>query len=286
MTGNLDGSGQFGFLGVELKNATLAVSSIGVSLTLAAASGNKIRVDDLLSADSLGPLASINVTSGSGHDVVLNAEVSASAVLPGSDQPFDIGTASFSATWADITQPTNVNVSVSGAIGDFLKAKADQIVSVLVEIRDVAQASNTWFFSRRWWFFVTVGLAEINAVRLELTMFRRVAGCSMRQFMAGAASRTIGGKKHGARQVVGEAVRHFGEKVRRGGGGGSRSARGKAGYGRSPVSFLRSNNSVNAGSSDRTAAESGVTKCWAPGVRIQRTFAPRSFARRMKSRDL
>ncbi len=141
VNGNLDGSGQFGFLGVELKNATLTVSGVGVSLTLTAASGNKIRVDDLLSADSLGPLASINVTSGSGHDVVLNADVSASAVLPGGDQPFDIGTASFSATWADITQPTNVSVSVSGAIGDFLKAKADQIVSVLVEIRDVAQAN-------------------------------------------------------------------------------------------------------------------------------------------------
>ncbi|HEV7132735.1 MAG TPA: hypothetical protein VGN27_03260, partial [Gaiellaceae bacterium] len=140
--GNLDGSGQFGFLGVELKNATLAVNGVGVALTLTAASGNQIRLDDLLSGDALAPLASVSVTHGTGPDLALNAEVSATAVLPGSDAPFDIGTASFSATWADITQPTNVNVTVNGALGDFLKARVDQILSVLTELRDASVARN------------------------------------------------------------------------------------------------------------------------------------------------
>ena len=69
--------------------------------------------------------------------IVLTAGLRATGLLPDEEEAFDLGSVGITLRWADITQPTNVVVEFSGGIGDFLKVKAQELLSLLRELRDV-----------------------------------------------------------------------------------------------------------------------------------------------------
>ena len=109
---------------------------------MSAPSGNQLRLADLIDGDALGADTTVSVTGNTGSDVVLTAQVQATAAIPDSDAPFSLGTAGFTATWGDITQPTNVNVVFTGGISDFLKVQVDQILGVLQQLQAAAVDRN------------------------------------------------------------------------------------------------------------------------------------------------
>ena len=51
LTGQLDGEGQFGFLGAKLENAGVTVNGVSVAIDLVAPSGNSIGISDLFHPD-------------------------------------------------------------------------------------------------------------------------------------------------------------------------------------------------------------------------------------------
>jgi hypothetical protein len=140
LTGALDGSGQFGFLSIELTEPELTINGVSIALDLVAPTGNKIRLGDLANPAQLDQLADLTVTGPSGDDVVLTAGVQAQALLPGMSAPFDLGDASVTLRWADITQPTAVQAEFSGGIGDFLKVGVEEFLAQLRQFRDHAEA--------------------------------------------------------------------------------------------------------------------------------------------------
>ena len=143
LLGDLTGGGHLGFLDVELSHAQLAVNGVSIGLDIAAPSGNKLRLSDFKDPSILDGLAHISVAGPAGDDAVLTARVAASAILPGSSTPFDLGDASVTVRWADITQPTNVQVEFTGDIGDFLKVKVQELLDVLKQVRDATDALGT-----------------------------------------------------------------------------------------------------------------------------------------------
>src|SRR5262249_6425365 len=110
--------GQIGFVNVELENAAINATGVSVSVDLAAP-GNTISFSDL-TAQRILELSTITVAGG---PVSLTADVAVSAVLPGGGEPFDLGSATLSLTWADASNPLDVTVSLTGGIADLMKAK-------------------------------------------------------------------------------------------------------------------------------------------------------------------
>ncbi|MGZ4363246.1 MAG: hypothetical protein ACXVFF_13510, partial [Gaiellaceae bacterium] len=137
LDGLLDGDGQLGFLGVELENATLTINNVTVAIDLNS-TGGTLSVYDL-DPSQLEDLGTFVVTGPpTEDDAVVTADVKATALLPGMDEPFDLGAASVTLRWADISQPTNVSVSYTGGIGDFLKVGTQQLLDLLTQLRDAA----------------------------------------------------------------------------------------------------------------------------------------------------
>src|SRR5207244_3784722 len=62
VTGKLAGEGQFGFLTVELQNATLNVNGVTVGIDLVAPTGTKLGISDLANPAVLDSLAHVVVT--------------------------------------------------------------------------------------------------------------------------------------------------------------------------------------------------------------------------------
>ena len=75
--------------------------------------------------------------SASGGPLVLHAGVSASALLPGGDEPFSLGSADLTATWQDVNDPLNVNVQLTGGLTDFLSVRVQELLDVLQKLRDL-----------------------------------------------------------------------------------------------------------------------------------------------------
>ena len=107
----------------------------------------------------------------------------------------------------------------------------------------------------------------------SVARFRCVAGCShMRTFMAGATStRLVGGEQDGGGEIVGEPMRHLGQKV--GGRGRDHDQIGLARQADMPdLGLVLEVEQIGEGlSSVSTESESGVTNSAPPFVRIART---------------
>ena len=124
--------------------------------------------------------------------------------------------------------------------------------------------------------------------RVSVARLRCVAGCShMRTFMAGAirigsvvAKSTVEARSSACPQAI------FAIRFAVAGATTIASASRASRIWPMSASSSRSNRSVWARDPAKEAAASGVTNCCAPLVRMQRTPAPRSRSRRMRSSDL
>ena len=139
LVGQLRGEGHFGFLDVELINPTLTVSGVTVALNLDDTVDDMLTIADLVDPDVLANLGTPTVTGSAGYDVEFVAGIKARALFPGGGEPFDLPGASIEARWPDITAPTNVEVTVNGTIGDFLKVKVHELLTLLRQLRDGTQ---------------------------------------------------------------------------------------------------------------------------------------------------
>lgn len=138
LEGNLEGSGQIGFLDVEVTEAVLTVDpSLTFTLVLQDPSGgNEIRIgeftDALTGPATLTSLGTFSVTGSAADDLVLTAAVRVAALFPDGEQPFNLGDVRITATWADVTQPTQVAFTFSlGAAQEliaFLQTAADRVL--------------------------------------------------------------------------------------------------------------------------------------------------------------
>ncbi|HET9131311.1 MAG TPA: hypothetical protein VFO86_10205, partial [Terriglobia bacterium] len=146
LNSDIDISGQFGFLGVKIVNPTVTIDpSLEINFSLQDPSGgDTIRLNELLQSlldpTHLSDLADFGITGSPADDLVFQAGIEVSALLPGQDNAFDLGGASFTATWADITQIQNVaitfNVGAAETLQKFLELSADKVLSKLKELRD------------------------------------------------------------------------------------------------------------------------------------------------------
>ena len=137
VTGDVNGVGQLGFLGIALDQATLTFNSVTVGFDVGSPTGDgKIHFSDLFDLDALAAHTSISVVGSA--DLQAGARVLA---FGGDDaEPFELAGATLNVHWADLTQPTNVVVTFTGGLADtlasFLKVRVDEILSKLTALRD------------------------------------------------------------------------------------------------------------------------------------------------------
>ena len=133
LLGSLVGEGQLGILGVDVTNGTVTISGVTLALDFAAP-GDRLLIADL-TPDLLEELGTATVTGLAGDDVVVTGTVKAKATLPGAAEPFTLGSASLTARWADIANPSGVVVDFTGGIEDFLKVRVEELVAILEDLR-------------------------------------------------------------------------------------------------------------------------------------------------------
>jgi len=134
VNGSLEGEGRLGFLGVTLENGVISVSNVSISVDLTGP-GNKLGFSDLTTS---GINAASTVTAAGGS-VSLSADLAATALLPGMDEPFDLGGATLGITWADVSHPENAVVNISGGVSDLLKARVEELTALLEKLRALTE---------------------------------------------------------------------------------------------------------------------------------------------------
>jgi outer membrane protein OmpA-like peptidoglycan-associated protein/Ca2+-binding RTX toxin-like protein len=147
---NLDdvkASGRFGFLGVDLTNATLAMApGVHFDIDITNAGDSFVQVSDLLGNLAGYTAVDLKGEGTSSKDVTLTGTFGVSAFLPGSTAPFTLLDARADIAWDDIeasllNSSGNVTVaptpnSAGGALMRFLQLDAPKLVSELTELRD------------------------------------------------------------------------------------------------------------------------------------------------------
>src|SRR5207247_6902599 len=96
--------------------------------------GGTLGLDDLTPA---GLFAASHIAASGAASV--SADVAAAAVLPGMDEPFDLGTASLSVSWTNIANPLDANVSLTGGITDLIGARVEQLVEILDKVKALTE---------------------------------------------------------------------------------------------------------------------------------------------------
>ena len=142
VTGEVQGQGQLGFLGVTVSGATLTLDpSVKIAIKLkdpgTGAADGLIRLAELT-----GEVDTFSTTTFQGNptgpDVVLTADVEVAAQLSTGEPLFELGDAQITLTWADVTLPEQVTLNVSaGASADvlgFLQRSADNVLDGLSSV--------------------------------------------------------------------------------------------------------------------------------------------------------
>jgi len=135
--GTVHGEGRLGFLGVEISNASVSLSGVTVTVDIVSPTGTLTFGD--LDSETIDSLSTI---TASGGPVSLTGDVTAQALLPGMNEPFDIGSATITATWADIGDPTNVDVTLSGALNDLVRARAEDFHQLVEKLGNLTDSLN------------------------------------------------------------------------------------------------------------------------------------------------
>src|SRR5215208_3623426 len=73
----------------------------------------------------------------SGGPVTLHAEIGAKALLPGMEEPFELGEAELTATWPDVTNLLDVNVSLTGVLQSLMKLRPIELLEVLNKVKEL-----------------------------------------------------------------------------------------------------------------------------------------------------
>ncbi len=153
ISGEAVGTGQLGFLGVDVNSATLALDD-GVHLVFSLndpgteAADSLIRAPELLTNDTAGLISFQAITDGDGTpDLVLDAQVTVSALLPGVPSGISLATAGVKLAWADITVPGQVAVSAGAVPGsdiadllNFLQVDVQEVLDQIKQLDQLADA--------------------------------------------------------------------------------------------------------------------------------------------------
>jgi hypothetical protein len=145
--GNIQGTGQLGFLDVTMSGATLTVDpAVQITVQLqppANSPDGLIRLDELTTQSP--SLFSATITGNpNGSDVVLTGNFSVDAVLPGGTSLLpDLANAQVTFTWPHVDHPTDVRVTASAGAGqtlvDFLNSSSAQVADGLSTLAGVLQ---------------------------------------------------------------------------------------------------------------------------------------------------
>ena len=149
LEGSLEGTGRLGFLEVYLEESQLVVDpalTFGITL-LDPSGGDEIRFDELMALlsdpSSLSDLAEFAITGSASDDLEFSAVVHAAAILPGLDDPFDLGDAEITATWSEITDIDSVAISFSVGAGEdligFLEVTVQRVVEALETVQNTLE---------------------------------------------------------------------------------------------------------------------------------------------------
>ncbi|HAM71756.1 MAG TPA: hypothetical protein DCM86_08950, partial [Verrucomicrobiales bacterium] len=149
VNGVATGEGRLGFLGVEMKQATLAFDpQASISLNLvASAPGGLIRPSDLFGAGLLNVLTvGVNGHADATPDLELTGVFSVGLLLPDVNAPLALADATVTLDWADLSNPQGLTLSASAAGGGFLQfaqTAAQSALDGLKQFRDGLNALNT-----------------------------------------------------------------------------------------------------------------------------------------------
>src|SRR5262249_55909428 len=147
ITGNVQGSGQFGFLGVDLVDASLAVDQavrFDLKLNDPGIEANDGIIHPLELQAPLADMAKLSITGNpSTSDLVVVGTFGVSALSSDGSPLFELGDARVTFTWADITKPEDVSVQItSPAAEQLLKTiqnTADDILDGLATLSSLVQ---------------------------------------------------------------------------------------------------------------------------------------------------
>ena len=144
----VEGHGKFGFLGVEVVEASLVMDEdVRIEIDyvppgpgpFTEIDDGLIRIDHLTDSES-DFVETTLVNDPVDDDFVLTAAFEASAILPGLAAPFSLAGAEVEITWADINSLLDVEVSASTSAGDdlvqFLNVGVEQFVEDLSSAAD------------------------------------------------------------------------------------------------------------------------------------------------------
>jgi Ca2+-binding RTX toxin-like protein/outer membrane protein OmpA-like peptidoglycan-associated protein len=149
ISGEAVGVGTLGFLGVDMSKATLTLDpGVKLKFTLgdpATTDDNLIRADELLAPPNPNQLITFAAVSDgdANPDLILNATLDVSAIVPGVDSGISLATAEFKLTWGDITDPLSVDLGLGVTPGTdaaeflrFLQFNAQDVVEQLTTLRN------------------------------------------------------------------------------------------------------------------------------------------------------
>ena len=144
----VEGHGKFGFLGVEVVEASLVMDEdVRIEIDyqppgpgpFTGIDDGLIRIDHLTDSES-DFVETTLVNDPVDDDFVLTAAFEASAILPGLSPPFSLAGAEVEITWADINSILDVEVSASTSAGDdlvqFLNVGVEGFVEDLSSVAD------------------------------------------------------------------------------------------------------------------------------------------------------
>ncbi|HNH35166.1 MAG TPA: OmpA family protein, partial [Rhodocyclaceae bacterium] len=140
---DLQGQGRFGFLGVELSDASLSIDPLfNYTFSLAEPAGGaadgKARLTELDDPAAAIPLSFASAGPGTA-DIVLEAALGVAPILPGLGALFSLPLTDATLTWADADTPS-FDIGLAGAAGDALKTftalDPEALLAQFVQFRD------------------------------------------------------------------------------------------------------------------------------------------------------
>ena len=144
LAGEAAAAGRFGFLDVEVATEEFTVSEdVGLEFDAVDPGGDGVlRLADL--GFDLGDKMAVAVTGDPGEDdVLLRLSAEASAMVSGVDA-IGLGGAEVTLTWADVSNPTGVEVAASGGLGqdliDFLHVDVESVLDQIEELTELASS--------------------------------------------------------------------------------------------------------------------------------------------------
>ncbi|MBK8018848.1 MAG: hypothetical protein IPK20_20525 [Betaproteobacteria bacterium] len=150
LAGTGEAQGRFGFVGVTLNDAVLAVDpALALALTLDEPAGDGLLreaelADALTDADQRAETLGFGVDGSAAADLSISGDMRVSAFAPGGAAAFELGAAQVSFAWDDIEQPLAVSPSLGAGNGqalfDLLRVDAQAILDRVQQLTGFADS--------------------------------------------------------------------------------------------------------------------------------------------------